>query len=61
MGLVSFEKRGLKAVVRASLHYFNTDEEIDIFVDSDHDFFCVPCIEKSTSIQDPTLRQKCRL
>ncbi len=31
--LVSFEKRGLKEVVRASVHYFNTDEEIDHFVD----------------------------
>jgi len=30
--LVSFEKRGLKEVVRASVHYFNTDEEIDHFV-----------------------------
>jgi selenocysteine lyase/cysteine desulfurase len=30
--LVSFEKRGLKEVVRASIHYFNTDEEIDRFV-----------------------------
>lgn len=32
--LVSFEKRGLKEVVRASVHYFNTDEEIDYFDDS---------------------------
>ncbi|MDQ7048684.1 MAG: aminotransferase class V-fold PLP-dependent enzyme [Enterobacterales bacterium] len=31
--LVSFEKRGLTEVVRASVHYFNTDEEIDHFVD----------------------------
>jgi len=30
--LVSFKKRGLKEVVRASVHYFNTDEEIDHFV-----------------------------
>lgn len=31
--LVSFEKRGLKEVVRASVHYFNTDEEIDHFTE----------------------------
>ncbi len=30
--LVSFQQRGLSAVVRASLHYFNTDGEIDYFV-----------------------------
>ena len=30
---VSFEKRNLKALVRASLHYFNTVEEIDQFID----------------------------
>jgi selenocysteine lyase/cysteine desulfurase len=32
--LVSFQNRGLKEVVRASIHYFNTDEEIDYFVDT---------------------------
>jgi len=31
--LVSFEKRGLKEVVRASVHYFNTDEETAHFID----------------------------
>ncbi len=30
--LVSYQQRGLKMVVRASLHYFNTIEEIDYFV-----------------------------
>lgn len=30
---VSFEKRGIKALVRSSLHYFNTVEEIDRFID----------------------------
>ncbi|MFT5193288.1 MAG: cysteine desulfurase/selenocysteine lyase [Cellvibrionaceae bacterium] len=30
---VSFEKRGIKALVRASLHYFNDVEEIDRFID----------------------------
>ena len=30
--LVSFQQRGLTQVVRASVHYFNTDEEIDYFV-----------------------------
>jgi selenocysteine lyase/cysteine desulfurase len=32
--LVSFQQRGLTEVVRASLHYYNTDGEIDYFVDT---------------------------
>ena len=30
--LVSFQQRGLTAVVRASLHYYNITEEIDSFI-----------------------------
>jgi len=30
--LVSFQQRGLSIVVRASLHYYNTIEEVEYFV-----------------------------
>ncbi len=30
--LVSFQQRNIKSVVRASTHYFNTEQEIEIFV-----------------------------
>jgi len=32
--LVSFQQRGISEAVRASVHYFNTDREIDYFLDS---------------------------
>lgn len=31
--LVSFQQRGLEQLLRASVHYFNTVEEIDIFIE----------------------------
>ena len=32
--LVSFQQRNIESVVRSSVHYFNTEEEIDTFVDA---------------------------
>ncbi len=31
---IDFEKRGLSDVVRASLHYFNTEEEVQLLVEA---------------------------
>lgn len=32
--LVSFQPRGLTEVMRASVHYFNTEQEVDYFIDT---------------------------
>ncbi len=32
--LVSFQQRGIERVIRSSVHYFNTTQEIDIFTDA---------------------------
>ena len=32
--LVSFKQRNIPGVVRASLHYYNSESEIDFFIDS---------------------------
>jgi len=32
--LVSFQQRGIERVIRSSVHYFNTTQELDIFIDA---------------------------
>jgi selenocysteine lyase/cysteine desulfurase len=33
-GIIDFDEKGVEWTVRASLHYYNTLEEIDVFIDS---------------------------
>jgi selenocysteine lyase/cysteine desulfurase len=33
-GIIDFDEKGVEWVVRASPHYYNTAEEIDIFIDA---------------------------